>query len=510
MDSEASATSNIDDLESEVHSAIFRSKLDLLQDMAQLLKVEKAKFQGKSRSTVAKLLSKQVSEQLDELETDQTKFEYLKTLIDEFHKLELPDLEQTGEDKIAQVELNILKEEMKKLEMKQKAEKEDLENKIKALKHVDKSVSKTVLENSEQKLSEPKHNLSLPDNCLLKKDFRLYGQIGIANQPDKLSFISLMNQIDSGLSKGHKEKEIIEAVIRAIVPSLPLRSYLESVKDLTLNQLKSILRSHYLEKQGAELYQMLTTLSQLPGEDPRSFLLRGMNIKQKLILQGSQEDPYNLTYNPEHVQMLFLKSLAGNRWFSTLDQGKAYHHGFMSEKSQSLTAFITPWGLYEFVRIPFGLSQAPGAFQRFMERVIGSDLRDVIAIPYLDDVICFSKTFDEHLEHLRIIFKRLKESGIKLKARKCKTFRKQVQFLGRVVSEQGYTLDPKSIEAVTSLRSQTPRTVGDVRKLLGFLSYFRQWILQFSTIAKPLYDLTSTSKEPKTQQKTNTWKRNNK
>ena len=137
-------------------------------------------------------------------------------------------------------------------------------------------------------------------------------------------------------------------------------------------------------------------------------------------------------------------------------------------------------------------------------------MRDVTAIPYLDDVICFSKTFDEHFEHLRIIFKCLRQSGIKLKPRKCKMFRKQVQFLGRVVSEQGYTLDYKSIDAVTSLQSQTPRTVGDVRKLLGFLSYFRQWIPQFSTIAKPLYDLISTFKEPKTQQKTHTWKRNNK
>ena len=93
------------------------------------------------------------------------------------------------------------------------------------------------------------------------------------------------------------------------MPSLTLRSYLESVKDLTLNQLKSILRSHCQEKQGAELCQMLATLSQLPREDPRSFLLREMNIKQKLILQGSQKNPFNLTYNPEHVQMLFLKSL---------------------------------------------------------------------------------------------------------------------------------------------------------------------------------------------------------
>ena len=205
-----------------------------------------------------------------------------------------------------------------------------------------------------------------------------------------------------------------------------------------------------------------------------------------------------------------LENLGGNRWSSTLDQGNASHQGFMSEKSRSLTAFITPWGLYEFVKITFGLSQAPGAFQHFMERVIGSDLQDVIAIPYLDDVICFSKTFDEHLEHLRIIFKGRRETGITLKPRKCKMFRKQVQFLGRVVSEQGYTLDPKSIEAVTSLRSQTPQTVGDIRKVCGFMSYFRQWIPQFSTIEKPLYDLTSASKEPKAQQKTRTWKRNKK
>ena len=126
IDSEASTPCNIDGLESEVHSAIFRSKLDLLQDMAQLLKVEKTKFQGKSRSTVAKLLSKQVSEQLDELETGQTKFEYLKSLTDEFRKLELPDFKQTEEDETSQAELNSLKEEMNKLEMKTNAEKKIL------------------------------------------------------------------------------------------------------------------------------------------------------------------------------------------------------------------------------------------------------------------------------------------------------------------------------------------------------------------------------------------------
>ena len=178
-----------------------------------------------------------------------------------------------------------------------------------------------------------------------------------------------------------------------------------------------------------------------------------------------------------------LDSLGGNSWFSVLDQGKAYHEGFINADSQPLTAFITPWGLYEWVRIPFGLSNAPAHFQRFMENCLG-DLRDENYIPYLDGIIVFSTTFDDHLEHLRKVLRRLAAHGVKLKPGKCKLFQR-----GRVVSKEGYRLEPSSIEPVLHLKETLPKTVNDVRKVMGFLNHYRRYIKDFAKIAKPVYDL---------------------
>ncbi|KAL1277385.1 hypothetical protein QQF64_024058 [Cirrhinus molitorella] len=183
-----------------------------------------------------------------------------------------------------------------------------------------------------------------------------------------------------------------------------------------------------------------------------------------------------------------IDTLGGYSWFSILDQGKAYHQGFIDEGSRHMTAFITPWGLYEWVRIPFGLSNAPAAFQRSMEEMLDT-LRDECCIPYLDDVLCYAKSFEEHVESLRRVLRALHCHGVKLKPEKCEMFRREVRYVGRLVSAEGVRVDPRDLEAVRSLTHRTPQTVGDVRRLVGFLSYYRTFIQDFSRVARPLYEL---------------------
>ena len=117
-------------------------------------------------------------------------------------------------------------------------------------------------------------------------------------------------------------------------------------------------------------------------------------------------------------------------------------------------------------------------------------LRDKICTPYLDDMIVYSKSFTEHREHLRKVLRCLRENGVK--PRKCKLFRKEVSFLGRVVSADSYKLDPRSIAPVLNLAKNPPKTVGEVCQIIGLLGYYHKYIKDFPHIAKPIYDLLAT------------------
>lgn len=166
-----------------------------------------------------------------------------------------------------------------------------------------------------------------------------------------------------------------------------------------------------------------------------------------------------------------LDALSGAVWFSTLDLASGYNQVPVAEPDRMKTAFCTPFGLFEFNRMPFGLCNAPSTFQRLMERMFGSQHCQSLLL-YLDDVVVFSSSVDEHLHRLDAVLGRLKQEGLKVKLDKCAFFKKEVKYLGHVISSNGVSTDPDKISAVKDW--PCPTTVSQLRSFLGFASYYRR------------------------------------
>ena len=180
-------------------------------------------------------------------------------------------------------------------------------------------------------------------------------------------------------------------------------------------------------------------------------------------------------------------SLNGKKWFSLLDQQKGYHQIYLDQESCRLTAFITPWDLYQWVRVPFGLSNAPVEFQRYMENCL-TDVRDKFTCPYLDNMLVYSDDFDSYVDHLLKVLQILRENGIKVKAKNCKLFQKQINYLSRTITDKGYAIDATNIKAVTDLFTNAPSSIGQLRRVLGLLGYYRRYVKGFSRIEQSLLD----------------------
>ena len=166
---------------------------------------------------------------------------------------------------------------------------------------------------------------------------------------------------------------------------------------------------------------------------------------------------------------------------------KAYHQGYVKEEFRKYTAFSTPWALYEWIRIPMGISNAPPVFQRYINRIL-MGLRDKACTAYLDDILVYGRTFLEHAENLRQVLARLKSRGIKLRPDKCFLFHTEVRYLGRLVSKDGHRPDPADTEALERFRVP-PKSVGELRTLLGFLGYYRKYVKDFASKFQPIYEL---------------------
>ena len=182
-----------------------------------------------------------------------------------------------------------------------------------------------------------------------------------------------------------------------------------------------------------------------------------------------------------------LEQLAGSSVFTTLDLMSGYLQVPMEKSSIKYTAFSEGYDLYEFVVMPFGLTTAPLTFQRMMNELFSNLVRRSVLI-YVDDVVVYSKSGKEHLEHLREVFKVLEQAGLKLKGSKCRFAQDEIVYLGHKVSGRGLQADNSRFAAVQQLA--VPRDKKEVQHFLGLVGWYRQYIPNFAHIAEPLTLLT--------------------
>ena len=182
-----------------------------------------------------------------------------------------------------------------------------------------------------------------------------------------------------------------------------------------------------------------------------------------------------------------LDRLGGCKYFTSLDMASGYWQIPVAEKDRAKTAFITPDGLYEYNVMPFGLCNAGATFQRSMDRML-SEYRWEFCIVYIDDILIYSRTFDEHLRHLDLVLNRLVSAGAVIKPSKCVFASDTITYLGHIISEHGISPDEDKISGVANY--PTPTNVTEVKSFVGMCSYFRKFVLQFAQIAGPMIFLT--------------------
>ena len=233
---------------------------------------------------------------------------------------------------------------------------------------------------------------------------------------------------------------------------LPLKHY-----DWVQQEIESLERASVITRSGSP---WASPVIMVPKKSAPDELLRrrmcinfhAVNALQPKVVKADSKAKGTLTLHPlPNIDQLYVQ-LTGAKVFTTLDLRSGYYHIKLGKDSWAKTAFVTPFGKYEFNMVPFGLAQAPAYFQALISKVL-KDLHK-FAVAYLDDIIIFSKDEEEHLEHLRIIFQRLKEADLKLKRSKCDLWKHKSNILDTLYHLKEYSCYLRSLEASRTCQHQ--------------------------------------------------------
>jgi hypothetical protein len=186
------------------------------------------------------------------------------------------------------------------------------------------------------------------------------------------------------------------------------------------------------------------------------------------------------------------------RWFTTMDLASGYWQIEMEEEDKELTAFVSSQGLYEFNVMPFGLTNAPPTFQRAMDKAFREYIDEFMNV-YIDDIVIYSKSFEEHLEHIEKVLKRLREIDMMIKLQKCNWAKRNVEYLGHIVGNNGLEPSPRLIEKVKNMR--VPKNKTDIKSFTMLCSYYRKFIKDFSKVTKPMTELLKKDNEFKWEER---------
>jgi hypothetical protein len=190
-------------------------------------------------------------------------------------------------------------------------------------------------------------------------------------------------------------------------------------------------------------------------------------------------------YPLPRIDILF-DQLAGAQVFSKIDLRSGYHQIKIRPEDIPKTTFTTRYDLFEYLVMSFGLTNVPAHFMYLMNYVFRSEF-DKFVMVFIDDILIYSRSMEEHEEHLRIVLQRLRDHQLYAKFSKCEFWIKEVPFLNHVVSPEGITVDPDKVKEV--LEWKPPTTVSEVRSFLGLADYYRWFIPNFSKIVKPITEL---------------------